>query len=393
MKIAILSSAPAGGAGIAAWRIYSALKENTDHEIDFLDISLFGEVAHDVSPTVSGTNNKLSNTHFTIDYANDCRDWVIQYLSKYDVINIQWASYLISLSEILVLAKMKKFILFTLHDFYYFTGGCHYPSTCMEYQKSCVGCPQIDTERWSKIIAIDAKKIKKEIFSYQNVHLAAPSQYILDCAIKSGVVTKEKTHLLRNAYVAIEPLTLSLKVKNSILLVSDSFSEKRKGLSLAIDALNEYAENIDGVLNLHLVGGLDTEVIKKLANKNIKPIAYGHIKNHSELVKIYQKSQFILTCSLEDNWPNILVEGGSYGCIPIVGPSHGCEEFVSVFETGMVSNKYDAHSFCEQLVKIQNLDYSREEFHRIFSSNVRDLHSSFAVTNDYNNVFLNMANI
>ena len=383
MKIAILSSAPAGGAGIAAWRIYSALKENTDYEIDFLDISLFGEVAHEVSPTVSGTNNKLSNTHFTIDYANDCRDWVIQYLCKYDVINIQWASYLISLSEILVLAKMKKNILFTLHDFYYFTGGCHYPSTCVEYQKSCVGCPQIDTKRWSKVTAIDAKKIKKEIFSYQNVHLGAPSQYILDCAIKSRVVTKEKTHLLRNAYMALEPINFSLKVKNSILLVSDSFSEKRKGLLLAIDALNEYAENIDSVLNLHLVGGLDAEVIKKLSTKNINPVAYGHIKNHNELVKIYQKSQFILTCSLEDNWPNILVEGGSYGCVPIVGPNHGCEEFVTVFSTGMLANKYEADSFCDQLVKIQSVEFSNVELYRNLSNKVRDLHSYKKVANNY----------
>ena len=49
MKIAILSSASAGGAGIAAYRIYQAFVANSDHEVDF-----FGPKPADPSPGAAG---------------------------------------------------------------------------------------------------------------------------------------------------------------------------------------------------------------------------------------------------------------------------------------------------------------------------------------------------
>jgi len=65
MKIAVLSSASAGGAGIAAFRIYQALQAS-DHEVDFIDIRALGEaVCQEVSPQISATNRKITNTHFT----------------------------------------------------------------------------------------------------------------------------------------------------------------------------------------------------------------------------------------------------------------------------------------------------------------------------------------
>lgn len=123
MKVAVLSSASAGGAGIAAFRAFQALADQPDLDVDFLDIELCGQVDTVVSPTDSASNREITNTHFTTDYASDTRDWIIALLGDYDVINIQWASYLISLSEILALARLKKKILFTLHDFHYITGS------------------------------------------------------------------------------------------------------------------------------------------------------------------------------------------------------------------------------------------------------------------------------
>jgi glycosyltransferase involved in cell wall biosynthesis len=53
----------------------------------------------------------------------------------------------------------------------------------------------------------------------------------------------------------------------------------------------------------------------------------------------------VLTCSNEDNWPNILVEAGSYGCVPVVGPGHGCEEFVRAYGFGEVAKDYSVEAF------------------------------------------------
>lgn len=395
MKIAILSSASAGGAGIAAYRIYEALK-SSNYNADFIDINTLGEsVCQEISPQVSATNKKITNTHFTVDHASDCRDWLISFLSEYDVINVQWASYLISLSEILELAKLNKKIVFTLHDFYYITGGCHYPAGCKGHLENCIGCPQVNDNVLSMKNVIKANKIKREIFSYPNVHLTAPSKFIVDNAVRAGFVPNERAHVLRNSYDTTEPFNSLEKPKEkSILLIADSFDEQRKGLALAVDSLKLASEAFkeDSIpVTLHLVGGLDKEVIKRLDSSGIKVITHGHIKEHKRLVQIFKQCHFILSCSYEDNWPNILVESGCYGCIPIVGPWHGCEEFTQKFNVGFISEEYTPIAFAKEIKCAISEKYNSIQVSE-FVNNVRETCTPKNISNAYSEVFLMKAN-
>jgi len=392
MKIAILSSASAGGAGIAAYRIYQALKEKSEHEVDFFDISTFMEVVNEkVSLPVSGSNKKYTNTHFTIDYSSETRDWVVNLLSLYDVVNIHWASYLISLSEIVALAKMKVKILFTLHDFYYMTGGCHYPAGCTGFLKNCGACPQLDANiaLYSSIKVNYA--LKREVFSYPNVLLSAPSEFIVRNAIESGIVPHERAFVLRNVYEPLEKARGKNFSGRNILLIADSFSEKRKGLQLAVDALKLASVNYSNdlgleseVLNLLLVGNMTQQVIKQLENSPINIRTYGHVKEHSKLVAIFQQCHFILTCSFEDNWPNTLVESGSYGCIPIVGRWHGCEEFSHAFGIDLISENYTSEAFSFVIRAALSYDVTTlEHISKRLAANVRRMHKGSHVVNKY----------
>ena len=393
MKVAVLSSASAGGAGIAAYRIYEALSESSELEVDFFDIGALGQVDLSVSPTHSASNGKITNTHFTVDYATEPRQWVIDFLSQYDVLNIQWASYLLSLCEIHELAKRGKKILFTLHDFHYITGGCHYPAGCLGFMEGCVGCPQVDERKCDLHTVIDTQKLKRKIFAYENVHLAAPSAFIVNNAIRSGIVPEHRAHVLRNAYQPIEPFEpRDWGNKRSILLIADSFDEQRKGLQLAVDSLklafsSEEATAYD--LELHLVGGMDTEVINQLDGLPVRILTHGHIKEHKKLVQIFKQCQFILTCSYEDNWPNILVEAGSYGCVPIVGKWHGCEEFVDTFHIGFKAKDYQPHYFSEALIEALFSHYGLLTSNLIkeFARKTRDKHSHECSLSSYYSAF------
>jgi glycosyltransferase involved in cell wall biosynthesis len=390
VKIAILSSASAGGAGIAAYRIYQAFVDNSDHEVDFFDMTSLGQVNIEVSPTDSATNGKITNTHFTIDYASDTRQWVIDLLMDCDVINVQWASYLVSLSEIHELAKSGKKILFTLHDFHYITGGCHYPAGCTGFLKNCVGCPQVNEKVLSQQTVVATNKLKRNIFSYPNVHLSAPSQFIVDNAIRSGIVPAERAHVLRNAYAPVCEFEAKGNSKDkAILLIADSFDEQRKGLALAVDSLKiaaqDFREN-NSKVTLHLVGGLDAEVIRRLDDSDIKVITHGHIKDHSKLVDIFKQCQFVLSCSYEDNWPNILVEAGSYGCIPIVGRWHGCEEFVDAFGLGYVASQYTAEQYAIAINQALNAQLANASLAN-FVKDIRVMHMPKSVVDHYVGVF------
>lgn len=397
MKIALLSSASAGGAGIAAFRVFEALKSQKNHRIDFIDIPTLVSTIDEVSPQQSVTNKKISNTHFTMDYANGYRGWLIDMLSKYDCLNIHWCSYLLSIAEILALAKLGKKILFTMHDFYFITGGCHYPAGCTGYTGDCSGCPQVDEGVYRRESVIHALKLKREIFAHPNVHLSAPSQYIVDSAVESGVIPEERGHVMRNAYDPVPTLPVSVSPNVfSLLLIADSFLEERKGIELAINSIIEFCrshDKQDHEFHLHVVGTCEKDIAELLADSDLSLILHGHVRSHTKLVEIFQQCQFMLTCSYEDNWPNILVEAGAYGCIPIVGKGHGCEEFCREFDISLVATDYTAESFAECLQSAFESanDNRRDEPKKQFIESIRAMHSYSRVSGNYIELFLRMS--
>lgn len=381
-RIAVLSSAGGGGAGIAARRMAEAVSSSDTMQADFIDIATLGEaVPRSVSPQDSLTNHTISDTHFTVEHSGYQRGWMIDMLDEsYDLVNIHWASYLISIGELLALALRGKPMLFMLHDFYYITGGCHYPSTCTQLGTGCLACPQVDTKRCSRSVIADNYKLKQKLFSLPNVHLAAPSAYLRDEAVKSGIVPAARAHVLRNAYVPTADFDPNRPFNRRILLIADSLHEGRKNMRFALEVLG-MLRSMGTEFMVDVVGSAAPEMKAYLAATNVRHVFHGRITDHGELAEIMRKTDVLLTASLEDNWPNILVEAGSYGCVPVVGPGHGCEEFVRRYGYGAVAEDYTIKAFVAALLDI--LDQSSVEARAAAVRAIREDHTPSQVAHNF----------
>jgi glycosyltransferase involved in cell wall biosynthesis len=230
---------------------------------------------------------------------------------------------------------------------------------------------------------MDAYKEKIKLFSYTNVHLSAPSKYLIDKVVSTGIIDAQRTHVIRNIYQPEEPVFIDKQaVKSHILLIADSLLERRKGMSLALEALSLATAKFDGDLIVHLVGYADDQLKKLCSEYKINAVFYGRITEHSKLVKLYQNVGVLLTCSYEDNWPNILVEAGAYGVVPVVGSSHGCEEFCKSFNVGHIVNEYTPKMFADCIVN--SIDrYPSNEVLNDYSISVRQAHSVVEVIKTY----------
>jgi len=381
-RIAVLSSAGGGGAGIAARRMANAVSGSATMEADFIDIATLGEsVSQSISPQDSLTNNTISDTHFTVENSGYQRGWMVDMLDQnYDLVNIHWASYLISIGELLALGLRGKPMLFMLHDFYYTTGGCHYPSTCTQLGTGCLACPQVDTKRCSRTVIADNYKIKQKLFSLPNVHLAAPSAYLRDEAVKSGIVPIERAHVLRNAYVPVADFDAQRPFNRRVLLIADSLHEGRKNMRFALEVLG-MLRSLGTEFMVDVVGTAAPEMKAYLAATNVRHVFHGRITDHDELAAIMQKTDVLLSASLEDNWPNILVEAGSYGCVPVVGPGHGCEEFVQRYGYGAVAEDYTIKAFVAAMLEV--LSTHSVEARAAAVQSIREDHAPVRVSKDF----------
>lgn len=358
-RIAILSSAGGGGGGIAAKRMADTLSLRPGIAAEFLSGEYFGGfLPTEVAPMKSLSNGKLTDTHYTLEYPGYQRNWMVDFLAAHDVVNVHWASYLLGLAELDALARRGTRLLFMLHDFHYITGGCHYPAGCTGMTRGCLNCPQFDETQGDINLVPVNLRIKQTLFARPNVHLAAPSQWLRDQAVNSGIVPASRAHVLRNPYIPQEPR--SERPEDGvlrILVIADSLTERRKGMPMALEALNRLAaraaEALPGrQIAVHIVGHAEPGLKAAMDRCRLPHHLHGRITEHQKLVDIFAICDLVLTCSTEDNWPNILVESGAYGCVPVVGPGHGCEEFVQTYGLGGVARGYSAEAFADALVAV-----------------------------------------
>jgi glycosyltransferase involved in cell wall biosynthesis len=364
-RLAILTSATGGGAGIAAKRVFNAIQATLgpEHTIELIDMQSLGEaVFTDVASHSGGSNKLFSDTHYTVEYPGYVRSFVVSYLRGFDVLNIHWCSYLITLTEIQLLVELGVKIVFTCHDFYYLFGGCHYPHTCTRWLTGCLSCPQLDVERFPSYSPTHNLRIKQQIFASPNVSLTAPSAHLVNVARQSKIVSDSNSHVIRNPVDTDSyhintnrPASLLEPGKFKVLLIADSSHERRKGFSIALEALSQLPRLLgDTELEVAFVGHGSQESAESLERNGIKAYAHGHLKDPSEIARVYRSVDAVLSASLEDNWPNILVEAYACGTLAIVGPGHGCSEFVMRYGSGNVSDSYLPTDFAKAAAKLFN---------------------------------------
>ena len=95
---------------------------------------------------------KRSPNRYTVNWLPDQRHQTISQLNP-DIINLHWIGS--GFSRLESLRKLNRPIVWTMHDMWAFTGGCHYTEGCDRYLKSCGKCPQLgsqknaDLSRWN----------------------------------------------------------------------------------------------------------------------------------------------------------------------------------------------------------------------------------------------------
>jgi glycosyltransferase involved in cell wall biosynthesis len=181
------------------------------------------------------------------------------------------------------------------------------------------------------------------------VHLTAPSRFLRDRAVAAGIVPPGRAHVLRNAYAPLAG-TAPRPASGRILLIADSLAEGRKRMALALEVLAAVAQALPpGRICVDIVGAAPAALRARLAAQGVPHVLHGRIADHARLTGILAQADVVLSCSDEDNWPNVLVEAGSYGALPVVGPGHGCAEFVATYGFGEVAAGYGVEDFARAL--------------------------------------------
>ena len=335
MRVLIIATSAEGGAGVAAFRSFEALKQAN------VDVSFISNEKSIISPT-SHLNNRPARLHKFLRRLNTYiqRNWIQRgiepitslsvntvsslyknYEKEFDVIHIHASYNFVTISEIQKLQKKGKKVFITLHDQRFFTGGCHYSGLCAEFKRDCHRCPQIKP-LFKNLARRTLRQSRVKLSDLNSIHFISPSSWLMDVALSSSLMSKARISVVRNPVP--DAFFISEKKEKSISgneirigFIAQDLRNAFKGFALFRDALWELNEKtlIDFTVVIACNQGRG-EIPDWMSASYLSP------KNNHELISFYKTLDLLVVPSQQDNSPNVIVEALAAGT-KIIGTNSG----------------------------------------------------------------------
>jgi glycosyltransferase involved in cell wall biosynthesis len=284
------------------------------------------------------------------------------------VYHLHWIPGLINYNSLEDILHRSKVVL-TLHDTWFFTGGCHFNNGCKQFETGCSACPYVNS--FSQRIVGQEFLTKRNLFKDKAIDVTSPSNFILNMAKNSPMFKNANFHLIRNPInLDIFYANKSKIVSNSLRLifVSNNLIDPIKKLDQLLEILEEIYINFAKNFSLTLIGYGSSRF-----NLSFPWRAKGTVSAPIDLAKEYRNSDLLISNSTFENLPNTFIEAMA-SSTPVLAPNvGGIPELIKHKENGFLfdSKKQLKHILIDILNGSHDLDkigLAASEFvHREFS--------------------------
>ncbi len=253
-------------------------------------------------------------------------------IQEADVLHLHWTnSGYLSLSNLQQLLSLGKPVVWTLHDMWSFTGGCHYSGDCDHYLQQCGNCWMLRNSNPADLSHRVWLRKAKMLQAAKNLTVVSCSHWLGEVARSSSLLKQQRITTIPNPidvdlYTPLDKLSLRKRYGLNtdapiILFGAANINDRRKGISYLIDALTRLKETL----------GNDTKVEVVVFGKNkhfdvsslpFKTTELGMITSDEKLAEIYNLADVFVSPSLEDNLPNMIMEALACG-VPVAAFNTG----------------------------------------------------------------------
>lgn len=302
---------------------------------------------------INGLLVKDKSPYFTLPFIG-CDVSKHQMLREADVIHLHWVNRgFLSLGSIEKIVGLGKPVVWTLHDSWAFTGGCHMTGQCVKYQASCVSCPLTIGPDLTKHFQSKKKKLAAK---NSNISFAAPSKWMAQKASSSDVLGDRTVAVLPNCvdtsiYKPLDRMSartlFNLPLDKSIVLFNIT-NDTRKGISYVrqvIAQLTEYDKNI-------LFVGFGTSNVQNTVFADLPITSVGRINDNYSMAVLYNACDVLIAPALEEPFGQTYIEAMACGtpCVSFdySGPKDIIEHRIDGYlaENLSVNSLIDGVSYC-----------------------------------------------
>jgi glycosyltransferase involved in cell wall biosynthesis len=370
MKVLLVGkSTTNGGAAIASYRLMEILRESgvdvkmLIQEGDNDDASVFSTTRSALKKRINFLrfvlerllflrHEKSKEVRFLFSMANTGERLARnKHIREADIIHLHWVNAgFLSLASLRELLDLGKPIVWTFHDMWAMTGGCHHALTCLRYKQACGECfylkkpgkNDLSHRLWLK---------KNQVFRDRNITVITPSQWLGACVKESSIFSQMEVHTIHNPIDQTQFIPVDREFacrdlgldpsKKYILFGAASIRNLYKGFNFFLDAIRQMSKDPEAVEGVEIVlfGKSGGDVVQMFP---LKVHSIDYISSMQTMVELYSVAHLYASSSLQDNFPSTIAESMLCGT-PVVGfRTGGIPEMIAHLEDGYLARHKDA---------------------------------------------------
>lgn len=263
-----------------------------------------------------------------------------------DVVHVHWIGH--GFLPTHALGDIQCPVVWTFHDSWAFTGGCHLPFDCVRYRQSCGSCPQLrshsenDLSRWTW-------RAKERSWRRSNITVVSPSAWLAECARESSLFKDRRIEVIPNGLdlnvfrpvdrkFARQALGLPPDKKLILFGAIGSTTDTNKGFHLLQPALQQLGSILQDKAEIVIFGATEPKVPLVLG----LPAHYiGHLNDDVSLVLAYSAADVFVAPSLSENLPNTIMEAMACGTPSVAFNVGGIPDLIDHKENGYLARPYE----------------------------------------------------
>ena len=360
-----------GGAAVACRRLSEALAEEKNLQVHHLVHYADESVANSDEYTAVTNRNiafariylerllflpyeRSKDIRFNFSPANvGCNITNQDWINEADILHLHWINHgFISLKGLQKIFATGKPVVWTLHDMWMFTGGCHHSRGCDHYKMQCGRCPFLKNPNENDL-SNRIRLFKQKIYKNANLKIVTPSNWLAKCALESKLLNQEQIHVIPN------PLNLNLYApsnkeearkrlgldpsKRYLSFIAANVSTYYKGISYLKEALKILRDKLIAKnVELIVIGQLKKEGYEDVPYKVHLP---GYINDEKLMVDYYNASDVFVLPSLEENLPNTIMEAMACGTPSVAFNVGGIPDLIDHQQNGYLADYCNVEDF------------------------------------------------
>lgn len=284
-----------------------------------------------------------------------------RFLDENTTLHLHWTPGVISRKSINKVLKTNN-VVWTLHDMFPITGGCHHAIDCTQFEKTCGNCPQVRLG-FKRMVNTNFTDLQSSNQIAKSLTMVSPSKWLQESvkhsSIGSGVKVKHIPNPIDSEIFYIDKIQRQFRenfIDSEFVFgfCASDLSDPNKNIDEAMHAINSVA-NLFSTRRFRIIA-IGVNLKNYVTAENITMQEVGKLESDQELAKMYRSMDVFINPSLQENYPTTLLEALGVGTPCLSWRTGGADEIIVENKTGiLVSSRAELVSALTEIIQPESL--------------------------------------